>query len=130
MGQPRPIYPSMAIAPHEVITNNLKKHQLSWPILWYTGPQATISSVSFEINSRNQINKPIDATSAVVRLISSNIYRINYQANPHVLDVLKGAAAPIYIQSAASDKYSFSYQYITTVRSNFNTIDVDYLWNV
>ncbi len=132
MTQPGPRYPNMSIATHRVIVSKLVEkygHEVCWPVIWYDPANLRINAVTFEVNKLNQLNQNLIPGSKVISQVNLDIFKINYLTDPHVISILKGTQVPDYIQEAGSALYSQSYDYITSVKDGFNTIDIDYLWH-
>jgi hypothetical protein len=116
--------PTYAIAtgkPEEPIVKELiRKYgyaQISWPIILSEGDK-TIAYL-YEINSKNKTNSYSDIKPNSQSGIPSHL--IDYTVVPRVISPHSS-----YLSDFISDRYSCSYDYITS--SPYSTVDLDYVW--
>ncbi|MEK4730034.1 hypothetical protein [Paenibacillus sp. FSL L8-0641] len=135
MAQQPPIYPSMAVAPHGVISMHLSTYypnNLLWPVIWYkANSYLQIDSITFEVNAKNTTNIYVSTDNPIIQEINSPTFRLDYQPANNRLSILNEFQPPNYLNSAIGPSFEKSLDFSTSRLHNtygISTVDVDYLW--
>ena len=121
MPQNQPIYGDMASCTNPIIQSYIKetygKDNLCWPIVWLKEDQ--IIWYTYERTRKCDTNQP--STNKPSSLAGKSSYFVDYLSNPRVMVPLKKELLP-----SIGPMYNCSYDYIPT--SEYNTVDIDYVW--
>lgn len=133
MGQSKFLYPEMAIAPHGKLSDYLHEKygdNVVWPLIWFDSQNQNVKAVTFEINSKNKVNKHIDARHKILDSVSIPAYKTEYSESGNKYELLKGIVDTSYnfIEDSIKPKFNNSHEYIQSNNRNLRTVDIDYLW--